>query len=112
MLNGACGAGVLDVRYQVYGQLMQGQLDNFDPWYWSLRLLALVPRNSQNSWRTLTPGPRRRRPPKALLAFRRYVGRRTATAGSFFRSFQGWLALSPQGPGDGGLEVPPCGAAE
>lgn len=35
------------------------------------------------------------------------VGARARTSGSFFRSFQGWLALTPQGPGDGTLEVVP-----
>jgi len=35
------------------------------------------------------------------------VGARARTSGSFFRAFQGWLALTPQGSGDGTLEVVP-----
>ncbi len=35
------------------------------------------------------------------------TSQRTNTAGSFFRSFQGWLALTPQGPQDGTLQVVP-----
>jgi hypothetical protein len=35
------------------------------------------------------------------------AGGRTKTSGSHFRSFQGWLALTPQGPRDGTLEVVP-----
>ena len=37
------------------------------------------------------------------------VGERVKTKGACtaFRSFQGWLALSAQGPGDGTLEVVP-----
>ena len=69
MLNGACGAGVLDVRYQVYGQLMQGQLDNFDPWYWSLRLLALVPRNPQEFLANSHARPAQEAPPESPACF-------------------------------------------
>jgi len=68
MDNGAMCRWADPAWQKVYGRLMEGRIDDYDPWY---------------------------------------VGRRTATAGSFFRSFQGWLALSPQGPGDGGLEVVP-----
>jgi len=35
------------------------------------------------------------------------VGRRAHISSSVFRTFQGWLALTPQGPTDGSLEVVP-----
>mmetsp|Transcript_22229 Transcript_22229/g.44759 ORF Transcript_22229/g.44759 Transcript_22229/m.44759 type:complete len:627 (+) Transcript_22229:56-1936(+) len=35
------------------------------------------------------------------------VGRRASVSSSVFRTFQGWLALTPQGPRDGSLEVVP-----
>lgn len=33
------------------------------------------------------------------------AGARSRTLGNFFRTFQGWLALTDQGPNDGTLEV-------
>lgn len=33
------------------------------------------------------------------------AGGRCQGSDSFFRTFQGWLALTPQGPGQGTLEV-------
>uniref|UniRef100_A0A7S4KUV8 Histone deacetylase interacting domain-containing protein n=1 Tax=Guillardia theta TaxID=55529 RepID=A0A7S4KUV8_GUITH len=66
--NGAMCRWADPAWQEVYQEIMEGRLEDYDAWD---------------------------------------VGRRTETSGSFFRSFQGWLALSPQGPTDGTLEVIP-----
>ena len=68
--NGAMSRWADPAWQAVYNYIMQGKLDEYDPWQ---------------------------------------VGQRVHTKGACtaFRSFQGWLALSPQGPYDGTLEVIP-----